>query len=182
MLVDPQPLHIFIDNPPNRYQWLFSWLPAITIALSALTFWLGYRKRVRERQATWYHKVVVDFAVAKIFEVFEIAEEEFGNPLVDLPQDRLRKTIPRKYTIALAKFSDALVRMQDAVHERLIVFDEKSALELITNCQDLQDEVTDWFESAFIRRKRDPGLLRSVMLKREKSLFRILYDCEFKQF
>lgn len=177
----PQPLHVIIDSPGHPLlQSLPILISGIALVVSITTFVLAYMKRVRERKATWYHKVVVDDALPKIFKLFELADTIFAGVPADVATQQ--KTIPRRYTIAMADFSGHLIKTQNSIYERIVVFDPQRAAGLVQVCEDLQDKMAEWFENIFVYRRTNAGDLRSILLEGQRAMINLLYEFEFKHF
>jgi hypothetical protein len=152
--------------------------------LSVTTFLLGYRKRIRERRAAWYQKVVVDESLPKLFEFFGNVEGDLFAAVSDCQKNSEggRKTLSNKVTAAIAAFSTRLADVQNFTAERLVVFDERAAERLADRFEMLQDDVVDWFEDCVVKKRRKSEEMRDLLLVAQRDLLKLLYECEFDNF
>lgn len=152
--------------------------------LSVTTFVLGYRKRILERRATWYQKVVVDESLPKLFDFFRKAEAQLMAAVLDCQKcsQNNRKTLSNKVTGAIAEFSSELIQAKDFITERMFVFDEPVTGAVNDRFLGLQDNVSEWFEDCVVKKRREREEMRDILLKAQRHLIKLLYECEFKNF
>lgn len=175
--VAPQPTFLNEDV-------LAVWIPLAALGLSALTFWLGYHQKERQRTLTYYHKIVTEPLVPEIIafcaknelliqEAAQISLAAFkGN----------RKSIPREATQKLTNFSTELFELQDKIVEKIEVFDSKSTRKLEGLFELFQDRITDWFNQVALRRRRNPEELQNIFLDRKRAIVKLLYRGQFRNF
>jgi hypothetical protein len=152
--------------------------------LSVTTFLLGYRKRILERRASWYQKVVVDASLPLLFEFFRKAEAELMAAVSDCERNSqaVRKTLSNKVTSAITAFSAELITVKDFIAERMMVFDEARAAKLNASFLTLQDSVSECFEDCVVKKRRSREEMRDVLLDAQRQVLKLLYECEFKNF
>jgi hypothetical protein len=152
--------------------------------LSVTTFLLGYRKRIKERRAAWYQKVVVDESLPKIFEFFRKAEIQLLAAILDCEKgsQSSRKTLSNRITGAITDFSGDLIQVKDFVTERLIVFDEAVAGSVNASFEGLQDDVSEFFQDCVVKKRRNTEEMGDILLGAQRQLIKLLYECEFKNF
>lgn len=158
---------------------------AVAVALISLTtFTLGYRKRIKERRANWYQKVVVDACLPKIFEFFDKTQTDLANAAAECARctGQNRKTLSSKVTAAIAGFSEELIPVKDFVTERLIIFDEKDAAKFEARMLQLQDDVSNWFSEFALKKRSNPREVQDILLITQREILRLLYESEFTSF
>ncbi len=165
---------------PTLIEFIRNVFAILSVPLGMLTFWLGYRQRVYERNRSYYQDAVIDVLLPDVIAVFD----ELSLRLSAAGQEAVkglsssRKTLPRSCSLALANFADILFKLQDRVIQRSTIFDE-SLLEPIRDvCQATQDEITAWFEDAGLHKKREIPELDLSLRKNERLLIRLLYQGE----
>jgi hypothetical protein len=154
------------------------------VPLAALTFWLGYRQRERERNLSYYHKAVVDVVLPKILEGFAIEidrmQEAGREGLAGMKSSR--KTMPKKCSVALAEFATNLFALQDTIAERTLIFDEKTTNDVRDDFQSTQDDVTDWFNDIILHKQRHLEEIEQIMRSRQRQLIKRLYKGDLRDF
>jgi hypothetical protein len=175
---------IFVSQP-------FSWVPvAISLfqflallAFAVYTFRTGARQKIRERQAAWFHKVVVDPLVERIDTFFTVSVEMLhkGADLVDRDRVSGATVLSRDTKEEIGKFKDAMFDLAAEVSRRLQPFDpatERWASGLFDN---LEEAVTKWFDAQLSvkphQRREDLG---SFLVEFYTSIFRGLMQMEFR--
>lgn len=166
------------------------WLPIILsfvqfILLGLLTIYTfrnGSRQKVRERQAAWYHKVVVDPLIPRIEESFcsitpllheaaKIAERDRTNGLKSLSSD-LKQPI--------SKFKAALFTLASDLSLRLSVFSQKLERDVAAEVDHTEEEVTAWFDGFLNSEPHDQRLsLDNIIRERHTKLLTALMSFEF---
>jgi hypothetical protein len=185
--VPPQPsqqqIQVFVHADPSAR--VLQIVLSVAVAfLSVGTFLLGYRKRIRERQAGWYQKVVVDSALPKLFEFFKNADAELLTAASECERASAtsRKTLSGRVTDAIAVFSEKLIETQNFTTERLTIFDERAASSLVVRFEALQDDIAKWFEECVVKKRHNRAQLHDILLQAQREVMKILYECEFKNF
>ena len=153
-------------------------------AVTVATFAIGYWKRIRERLAAWYQKVVVDACLPKIFDFFEKVETDLANAAAECARCRSqsRKTLSNKVTAAIAAFSDDLIQVKDFVARRLVVFDEADTSKFQSRMLQLQDDISEWFEKFAVKGRGNPEVIHGILLSAQREIVRLLYESEFANF
>jgi len=159
-------------------------LSAAVALISISTFAVGYRKRIKERRANWYQKVVVDACLPRIFEFFEKTQTGLVNAAAECARcsGQNRKTLSSKVTAAIAAFSEDLIPVKDFVTERLIIFDVKDAGKFEARMLQLQDDISNWFEESVVKKRNNAGEVQDLLLVAQREILRLLYESEFKSF
>jgi len=185
LTVAQAPQNIQVQIQPDPSAKILQIVLSVAVGLlSVATFLLGYRKRILERRASWYQKVVVDESLPMLFDFFRKAEGELMAAVLDCQRNSqtARKTLSSKVTAAIAAFSADLIRVKDFIAERMVVFDESFAAELNARFLRLQDEVSEWFEDCVVKKRRNSEEMRDILLNAQRQILKILYECEFKNF
>jgi hypothetical protein len=179
------PTRIELQVQPDHSAKILQIVLSVAVGLlSATTFLFGYRKRIRERRAAWYQKVVVDESLPKLFEFFRNTEGSLFAAVSDCQRnsETARKTLSNKVTGAIATFSTHLTDVQNFIAERLIVFDEPAAEDLAGRFEALQDDVAKWFEDCVVKKRGKREQMRDILLVAQRDILKLLYECEFKNF
>lgn len=179
------PTSIQVQIQPDKSAKILQIVLAAAVALlSTTTFLLGYRKRIQERRASWYQKIVVDDSLPLLFEFFKKADADLLAAATHCEKSAAQniKTLSSEVTAAISKFSAQLIEVQDFIAERLIVFDETSTAAVVSRFMTLQDEVSECFEEYVVKQRRGREDMRNILLAAQREVFKLLYDCEFKNF
>jgi hypothetical protein len=179
------PTRIELQVQPDHSAKILQIVLSVAVGLlSATTFLFGYRKRIRERRAAWYQKVVVDESLPKLFEFFRNTEGGLFAAVSDCQRSSEggRKTLSNKVTAAILAFSTQLTDVQNFVAERLIIFDERAAQDSAARFEALQDDVAKWFEDCVVKRRGKSEQMRDILLVAQREILKLLYECEFKNF
>jgi hypothetical protein len=179
-----RPEVIFVSSP-------FNWLPvAISVfqflallAFAIYTFQSNSRQKIRERQAAWFHKVVVDPLVSQIdiFFTASVAMLHTAADLVDRDRVSGANVLSHESKQEIAKFKSTMFDLAAEVSRRLQPFDpatERWASGLFDN---LEEAVTKWFDSQlFVKPHQRRQDLDSFLVEFYTSLLRGLMQMEFK--
>jgi hypothetical protein len=185
LTIAQSPSNIQVQIQPDPSAKVLQIILSIAVGLlSVTTFLLGYRKRIHERRAGWYQKVVVDESLPKLFEFFRNAEIRLMAAVLDCrsASPGARKTLSNKITGAITDFSGELIQVKDLVTERMIVFDEAVAGAVNARFEKLQDDVSEFFQDCVVKKRREREEMRDILLEAQRHLIRSLYECEFKNF
>ena len=178
-------------TPPDRPH---DWTPtAINFAqfllLASLTYYIfrkNYRQKTMERQAQWYHRLVTDFAIGKLTEFAEsassalthIAKEVAKLKAIAAPRGAIDIAIQR----GLGDFKNSLYSTMALVSGRLLVFDKKLEQSLVDHCTDLEDGVTEWFNTeAAATTGEHPEKLLPLLNDWLSMTLKLIRDYEFEQ-
>ncbi len=138
-------------------RWVSSLLPAglsfvqfiLLCCLTIYTFRGGAAQKVAEREAAWYHKIVVDHAVAQIATSFRAISEVLCSAAGECEKlraigndDALDPVI--KNTIAA--FKSQVFALSEDIAGRVSTFEENLVKLVIQRLERLEDEVTEWFD------------------------------------
>jgi hypothetical protein len=179
------PTHVEVQLQPDHSAKVLQIVLSFAVGLlSVTTFLVGYRKRIRERRAAWYQKVVVDASLPKLFEFFGKVEGDLFAAVSDCQRGSLagRKTLSNEVTLAIAAFSAELIVVQNLIVERLIIFDEAAAAGMAARFEALQDDVAEWFENCVVKKRGRAEEMRDVLLVAQREILKLLYECEFDNF
>jgi hypothetical protein len=181
------PQVIFVSAP-------FSWLPVALAAIQflVLTVWAIYAYhrantlKLREREATWYHKLVVDYSVENLTNFFRDSSEDLEAAAKDFKQhrDRGRQDLADgTIQSALAKFGTDLHGIANRVSDRIAVFDQATQQQFLKITDDLQGKVSHWFEDLATAENLDAAAppLSSLNLSCKNELFKLLFGFEFNR-
>lgn len=179
-----RPEVIFVSQP-------FSWVPlAISLfqflallAFAVYTFRTGARQKLRERQAAWFHKVVVDPLVERIDTFFTVSVEILHRAADLVDRDRISgaTVLSKDLKEEIAKFKGAMFDAAAEVSRRLQPFDpatERWASGLFDN---LEEAVTKWFDAQLhVKPHQRREALDSFLVEFYTSIFRGLMEMEFR--
>ena len=179
-----RPEVIFVSQP-------FSWIPvAISLfqflallAFAVYTFRIGTRQKLRERQAAWFHKVVVDPLVERI-DTFFSASVEILHKAADLvDRDRVSgaTVLSKDLKEEIAKFKGAMFVLAAEVSRRLQPFDSATERWASGQFDNLEEAVTKWFDAQlFVKPHQRREDLDSFLTEFYTSLLRGLMQMEFQ--
>lgn len=143
--------------PPGKTP-LEIWLPVGTsflqfLVLAVLTYYIfarNARQKVAEREASWYHKIVVDYCIGLMSEFFVQTSEVLCKCAIDLPnlrgagnQQQFDELIRR----TLANFKRELHTMTSDASRRLSFFEASLSERFLDRVDRLEDEVAGWFDN-----------------------------------
>jgi hypothetical protein len=179
-----RPEVIFVSQP-------FSWVPvAISLfqflallAFAVYTFRTGRRQKLRERQAAWFHKVVVDPLVERIDTFFTTSVEILHKAADLVDRDRVSgaTALSKDLKEEIAKFKGVMFDAAAEVSRRLQPFDpatERWASGLFDN---LEEAVTKWFDAQlYVKPHQRREALDSFLVEFYTSIFRGLMQMEFR--
>jgi len=123
------------------------------VGLAYLTYHIfasGARQKVAEREAKWFHKIVVDYCIDMMAAFFDLSRAALCDCALELPKLQaagkhaesdalIRKT--------LADFKRALHTMSTDASRRISFFDEAAEKRFLERGDRLEDEITAWFEA-----------------------------------
>jgi hypothetical protein len=120
----PAPRIIVSDNP---YDWLINYLPTavgfvqflLLFFLTVYTFRNAAIQKVAEREATWYHKVVVDFSISSVTNFVEQSIPLLESMLREAEQN---PSYNLKVRDGISKFKSRLSRLLDGLQRRIECF------------------------------------------------------------
>lgn len=169
-----------------------TWAPAIInviqfaglAVLTLFTFSRGSKQKVDEREAVWYHKVVVDHALAAMADFFfqsQILLEERTNKLKELSGATFQQEFDETVSKTLAEIKSKLHQMSLDIAGRLAFFNTAPTRDFLKHADNLEDEIAKWFDTfkraePFLERKSLPQILRDSQIV----MFSVLRDFEFK--
>jgi hypothetical protein len=184
------PTQTYILQPAGPWE---TWTPiALGFAQFCVLAWItwyvfvdGSRQKVAEREATWYHKIVVDHSIQAMSGFFAIATKALCVCSIDLLQLADAKTeaaYDQKIRETLAAFKKSLAEMRNDVSGRLAFFDAKTHSSFLARTDRLEDEIALWFDAykkaqAYDHRTSLPEVLNSC----QSELLGIIKQYEFNQ-
>ncbi len=167
---------------------LAPWLPYLPVCIQFLLlattialFWTGGIQKVRERQAEWYHKVVVDPAIgaikdfaSKLLEILCARATECENvTLTDNERAQLRK-------LALLNAKQLVYQLRSDMEFRLSTFDHSLEQKFVNELETLEDNVSKWFVKQEVRKCYEAqGSLPEILKLAENRLLQVLMQFEF---
>jgi hypothetical protein len=181
------PQIIFLDQPHD-------WVPTAVnviqfLLLATLTYYIfrrNYIQKTRERHAEWYHRVVTDFAIEEITKFSEnshvlltgIAKELARLKAISAPKGAMDLAVQK----GIGSFKENLYAVQRSVAGRLLVFDKALEQSLVNRCNDLEDDVSEWFNTETTAAAGEPrqGLM-SLLNDWQSASLKLIRDYEFKQ-
>jgi hypothetical protein len=180
-----RPEVIFVSQP-------FSWVPAAIslfqflalLAFAIYTFRTGARQKLRERQAAWFHKVVVDPLVEQIDTFFTVSVGMLHRAADLVDRDRVSgaTVLSKDLKEEIAKFKGAMFDLAAEVSRRLQPFDpatERWASGLFDN---LEEAVTKWFDAQlFVKPHQRREALDGFLTEFYTSLLQGLMQMEFRR-
>lgn len=136
------------------------WVSIVQIFVGALQAWILWRltyfifernaqQKVSERQASWFHKVVIDPQVPALESFFLEIDAVLDVAATRCQQAKLSAQtavfdeVSRK---AIEDFTHTLITARRRLVDRLRVFDDGFADEIGDRFLALQDKVTEWFD------------------------------------
>jgi hypothetical protein len=154
----------------------------ITLPVAVLTFLLGYRQKDHERTLTYYHKVVVDESLPKIFTFFDAQIPPPGKAARDALEgvSSPEKAVPKTCTVTLASFSTGLFDLKDAITQRTALFDERITPEIEEEFEEIQDQASGWFNDVALYKRRDVQELNGILSQGQREIIRKLYRGQFR--
>jgi hypothetical protein len=180
-----RPEVIFVDQP-------FSWIPtAISVfqfvallGFAIYTFRFQAQQKIRERQAAWFHKVVVDPLIDRIDDFFSRSLETLHIAAGLVDKDRLSgaSAISQQPKHEIAFFKEKMFGLSAEVSRRLGPFDSKVQVWAAGLFDKLEEDVTRWFDSQLLtmphQRRED---LDNILVEFYKTLLRGLIRMEFQR-
>lgn len=184
----PAPTQIILNQP-------FGWITPVVsfiqfVLLALLTFYIfrrNYRQKEMERQAEWYHRLVMEFAVVEVTKFF--SEGAINLAAVAGKVDRLkasgaqRAAMDEMLVAELSSFKELLFNLSRVLGGRLSVFNRELEQCSAKKFQDLEDSVSHWFEK---EAEAKPGESRigiaQVLSDSQSDLLKTLRDYEFSEF
>lgn len=173
----PSPCQQLILEPAKGF-----WETWIPVALSLVQFfalaWLtwyvfirGAKQRTAERQANWYHKIVVDHSIVVLADFFATANGILCGCTERLP-GLTGVATEKEYDIevrqTIADFAEKLRLMRDALSGRLAFFDGNMTESFLERADRFEDAVTIWFDA----------YKRAKPFDQRDSLPKLLIDCQ----
>jgi len=157
---------------------------SLVLPLSLTTFWLGYRQKEKERSKSYYHKIVVDVVLEPILNFFSTHIPNLQEAAVGAIRGMkgARVAIPKTSTERLARFSTELFDLQDMVIARTSVFDTVATNHLERQFQDLQDQVSEWFDDVGMHKRREPEGLEMVIMNGQRELVKQILEGKFRNY
>jgi len=133
-----------------------AWLPIALnliqfLLLCGLTYYVfakNAQQKVAEREANWYHKIVVDHCIDLLASFFQRETQILCECIVELDQFRVSKQeedVDKLIRGTLANFKARLHTLNADASGRLSFFDKYSEQRFLNRMDKLEDEVTEWF-------------------------------------
>lgn len=160
-------------SPQSWIQPTIGILQIIVGFVQALILWqLTYRifkrnaeQRVAERQALWFHKVVVDPQIMKLCEFFQNCADSFEeaarNCISTKELTRSMSGWDEISVIAIGEFNATMLSARRTLVDVVLGFDSLASKELGVLFSNLQESVSSWFEE--FRVHQDPTRLDNLL-------------------
>ncbi len=185
-----QPTQTYVLQPAGPWE---TWTPAaISLAqflvlayISWHVFVDGSRQKVAEREAIWYHKIVVDHSIGSMARFFDEATKLLCLCCTDLQMlinSKAESEYDKRISRALAEFKESLTAMRNDISGRIRFFDERTKTAFLQRADQLEDEITLWFDTykranAYDHRDSLPHVLNSCQIE----LLGIIKQYEFNE-
>lgn len=165
--------------PPLAPKYWVTVLPVVMnflqfLLLAGLTYFIfanNARQKVAEREANWYHKIVVDYCIDLLGLFFRRESDFLCDAIMRVEAfQRAGKEDDAGSLIrsALGEFKGRLYSMSSDTAGRLSVFEEAPVELFMRRSEKLEDDVTKWFDT----------YKKSQPYDRRDSLPRTLTDCQ----
>jgi hypothetical protein len=175
----PPPLpswHTYFPTIVGFVQFLLLALITIFVFLSNAT------QKIRERQADWYHKVVVDHTVARLGELFGRMQGDLLQAAETVDQTR-RDNLPAALEgskQAIRKAKAVIFQLRSEMGFRLSAFDSALEQSFTQELESLENEIVHWFTSQPERHCYDASTsLPAILTRAQMQLLRVLMYKEF---
>lgn len=177
------------SSPTAPAGWL-SFVPAAVgflqfLLLAGLTYYIfrsNAAQKIREREAAWYHKIVVDHIVERLETLFTGLQKRLLLASVEVDAlrvndvDKARSSSKR----AIADAKDVIFQLRSEMGFRLACFDAKIEQAFTIQLELLENEIVKWFTGQPERHGYDASeSLTSVLTKGQMELVRVLMRHEF---
>ena len=162
------PLHAWIQPTVGIVQIIVTILLAFILwRLSFIVFVRNAEQKIAERNAEWFHKVVVDPQLIALTDFFQEAGELLHQGAETCETAKFNKdqaVLEASAERAIKSFNDLLLPTQRSLSDTVACFDGDLALQTRQSFEKLQDKITDWFEelleaTAVDARQSLPGIL-----------------------
>jgi hypothetical protein len=155
------------------------------LALAGLTFyvfWSNATQKIKERHAEWYHKVVVDYAVAKLEASFADLQRTLLEAAVRVDTlSRADLTAAREESKkAISQVKRTIFDLRSEMGFRLSAFDSVLEDSFTKHLETLENETMEWFALQPDRNCYDANTsLPAILAKAQVNLLRELMTYEF---
>jgi len=123
------------------------------VGLAYLTYHIfasGARQKVAEREAKWYHKIVVDYCIDLMATFFDATRSALCDCAIELPKLEAAEKHGEFDTLirrTLADFKRKLHTMSTDASRRISFFDAEAEKGFLERVDRLEDEIAAWFDS-----------------------------------
>lgn len=163
---------------------------ALTVLQIALVTWLTLftfrrteRQKSEERRAAFFHALILDGGLGKLRDTFDHIGTKLQQAANELDSHRAHWLAARISAFISETMIDYSVNLSTAMRMfalRVHVMDAALAQALSKHCDDLENAVTNWFETAASRQGYDScASLKEILVHGENEIYRLLHDYEF---
>jgi hypothetical protein len=174
---------VFLEQP-------FSWVQPVVSAfqivflgfLTIYTFRSNSRQKIVERQAAWYHKLVVDPMIDKVSEFFDQSEKILcaAAKLADDYRAGRQVGLGPDATKNITAFKELLYDLSRDIQYRISPFGFQHEERVSQLIDDFEDKVTLWFDQQARASSHEPRAdLRKLLKNAQVGIFKELIDIEF---
>jgi hypothetical protein len=154
----------------------------ILAVITILVFWSNATQKIREREATWYHDIVVDHAIERLKGLFGDLQQlllQAAETVDGLRQSDVDEA--HKQTIAAVRDAKRIIfQLRSEMGFRLSVFDPDLEQLFTRDLERLENEIVEWFGKQPDRRCYDASeSLPAILSGGQVRLLRILMQVEF---
>jgi hypothetical protein len=150
--------------------------------LTFLIFWSNSTQKIREREAEWYHKVVVDHAILSLDESFGVLQRALFEAAKEVEALRAAN-VENARTRAKKAVKDAktvIFELRSAMGFRVASFDARLEQEFTRELELLENEIVKWFTTQPEHQSYDAcESLPVIIMRGQTNLLRTLMRHEF---
>jgi hypothetical protein len=171
------PCKIAVEHSKTLVDLALVLLPLATPCVAALTYWLGYRHKERDRRFDLYKQSVIVPSLGELEEFFTKYREKLieyaRNPVVNSGAI----AIPRVSTKLYREFSLDLYAMKDGIAARVEIYDRKSVGKLEDIVGSFDTKVTQKLISRF---SHEELTINEILSNAKRDMIRTIYKCNLE--
>jgi hypothetical protein len=157
-------------------------LPLSAPVVGVITYWLGSRKRERDRRFEFYTNSVIAPSIAELDAFFEAYREKFVEQARNHGKAPTQVSIPRTITKLHQEFSQDLYRMRNALVGRIEVYDTPAVIRIDTAINDFDTKITTWLFSRNPKNHEAPNeeTVTDVIQVTKRTILQSIYKCKLE--
>jgi len=174
--------------------WVAIGLPALqlvaSIAQIGLVAWLTLftfrrteRQRIEERRAAFFHTLIIDGGLKALRESFAAIRIKLEDAAQDLDSHRTfwaGQKIDEFISETATEYSVTLSKAMRTFALRVNVMDPKLARSITEHCDDLENQVTEWFRTSARRQGFEHcESLPDILIEGENKVYTLIHQTEF---